>query len=391
MNKLRLLAVCLLATFIMSGLVTPIGLLTASAAEGYGVALTLIASQFSFFIGGVFIGYIISFFVFDYFKMKTIIIICYVVAIIAIAAIHYHASFTLLPYLLVILGVCASIVVCAGGTLITRIWQGKKRQSVLVAQDAMFNGGGVIFAYAATFFVGNSYAWSATYMVVAGFFLSVVVLAVISNFDTGEENLAEESQAEVKTEWNIEFILIGISLMLFLMAKISIFIWAPQFVEQKFTVSSEQSGQLMSNIFMSAFIGSVAGTYIVSKINVKYLLYSLVILAIVTTWLFTQSPSMDSILLLGFIFGISISATYNSYVAYGLTFVASPTHKHIAYLLLVGGLGSSLAPVMSSKAVAASGDVNSAIVMCTLTFLVGFLALLGANIANTIKLKSKTN
>jgi len=391
MNKLRLLAVCLLATFIMSGLVTPIGLLTASAAEGYAVEITLIASQFSFFIGGVFIGYIISFFVFDYFKMKTIITSCYVIAIISIAAIHYHVSFTLLPYLLIVLGICASIVVCAGGTLITRIWQGKKRQSVLVAQDAMFNGGGVIFAYVATYFVGNSYVWSATYMVVAGFFLSVVVLAVMSNFDTGEEKQPEDSQAEIKTEWNIEFILIGISLMLFLMAKISIFIWAPQFVEQKFTVSSEQSGQLMSNIFMSAFIGSVAGTYIVSKINVKYLLYSLVILAIVTTWLFTQSPSMKSILLLGLVFGISISATYNSYVAYGLTFVGSPTHKHIAYLLLVGGLGSSLAPVMSSKAVAISGDVNSAIVMCTLTFLAGFLSLLSANIANTIKLKGKTN
>ena len=158
MNKLRILAVCLLATFIMSGLVTPIGLLTASAAERYGVEITLIASQFSFFIGGVFLGYIFSFFVFDYFKMKSIIITCYVIAIISIAIIHYHVSFSLLPYLLVIMGVCASIVVCAGGTLITRIWKGKQRQSVLVAQDAMFNGGGVIFAYVATFFVGNSYA-----------------------------------------------------------------------------------------------------------------------------------------------------------------------------------------------------------------------------------------
>jgi MFS transporter, TsgA protein len=387
MNKLRILAVCLLATFIMSGLVTPIGLLTASAAERYGVEITLIASQFSFFIGGVFLGYIFSFFVFDYFKMKSIIVTCYVIAIISIAIIHYHVSFSLLPYLLVIMGVCASIVVCAGGTLITRIWQGKQRQSVLVAQDAMFNGGGVIFAYVATFFVGNSYAWSATYMVVAGFFLSVVILTVLSSFDIGEKLQLEEGETEVKTEWNAEFILIGISLMLFLMAKISIFIWAPQFVEQKFSVSNEQSGQLMSNIFIAAFLGSVVGTYIVSKINVKYLLYCLVILAVLTTWLFTQSPNMDSILLLGFIFGISISATYNSYVAYGLTFVVIPTHRHIAYLLLAGGLGSSFAPVMSSKAVEISGDVSAAMIMCTFTFTAGFLALLAANVSNSLRMK----
>ena len=117
MNKLRLLAVCLLATFIMSGLVTPIGLLTASAAEQYSVEITLIASQFSYFIGGIFLGYIVSYFVFDFFKMKPIIVTSYVIAAISILSIHYIPVYKFLPYLLVIIGVCASIVVCAAGTL----------------------------------------------------------------------------------------------------------------------------------------------------------------------------------------------------------------------------------------------------------------------------------
>ena len=321
MNRFRLLLVCLLATFIMSGLVTPIGLLTASAAELYDVAITLIASQFSYFIGGIFLGYIVSFFVFDYFRMRSIIMTCYVVAIISILTIHYISSYELLAYLLVIIGLCASIVACAGGTLITRFWDGKKRQSVLVAQDAMFNGGGVIFAYTATFFVSHGFAWSASYMVVGGFLLLVVILAVFSDFDTDDEGKVVNNDAKTRTEWNTGFVLTGVSLLLFLMAKISIFIWAPQFVEQKFSVGNAVSGKFMSTIFISAFFGSVAGTYIVSKINVKYLLYTLVVLAILTTWLFTQSSNTKSILLLGLLFGLSISATYNSYVAYALTYV----------------------------------------------------------------------
>ena len=108
-----------------------------------------------------------------------------------------------------------------------------------------------------------------------------------------------------------------------------------------------------------------------SKINVKFLLYGLVILAVVTTWMLTRSTSTNSILLLGFVFGISISATYNSYVAFGLTFVSVPTHKHIAYLLLLGGLGSALAPVLSSKVVEVWAEVSAAIVMCTITFIAG--------------------
>jgi MFS transporter, TsgA protein len=369
----------------MSGLVTPIGLLTASAAEQYGVEITLIASQFSYFIGGIFVGYIFSFVVFDYFRMKSIIVTCYLIAFISILAIHYISVYKFLPYLLVIIGVTASIVACAGGTLITRLWLGKRRQSVLVAQDAMFNGGGVIFAYIATFFINNNFAWSATYMVVGGIFLFVAVLAILSSFDSGELPQKREDEEGIRTEWNAGFLILGLSLLLFLLAKISLFVWAPQFVEQKFAVGSEESGQFMSNIFTSAFFGSVAGTYIVSRVNVKYVLYSLVILAVLSTWLFTQSSSLASMLLLGFVFGISISATYNSYVAFALTFVAVPTHRHIAYLLLMGGLGSALAPLISSKVVEMSGNVGAAINMCTYTFALVIVTLVIGNLANTLK------
>jgi len=263
------------------------------------------------------------------------------------------------------------------------------RQSVLVAQDAMFNGGGVFFASTATYFVSKEIAWSATYMVVGGIFLFVAVLALISSFDSCENPLAQTHDEEEKTEWNTGFILIGVSLLLFLFAKISIFIWAPQFVEQTFTVDSEQSGRFMSNMFTAAFFGSVAGTFIVLKADVKYVLYGLVILAMLSTWLFTQSSTIDSMLLLGFVFGVSVSATYNSYVAFGLTFVSVPTHRHIAYLLLAGGLGSALAPVLSSKVVETSGEVGAVMTMCVVTYIIVFLVLITANIANIVKNRVK--
>lgn len=379
MNKLRLLAICLLATFIMSGLVTPIGLFTASAANHYSVDITVIASQFSYLIGGVFIGYIVSFVVFDYFKMKSVIVACYLLAIFSLSGIHYVDRYVLLPYLLILVGMCASIVVCAAGTLITRIWYGKQRQSVLVAQDAMFNGGGVLFAYVTSYFISREFSWSSTYMTVGGIFLFVVLLALMSAFESGKQENSNESLREIQTEWNAGFIVIGISLLLFLMSKISIFIWAPQFVEQRFSVGSEQSGQFMSNIFISAFFGSLAGTYIVSKVNVKYFLYGLVILAVLSTWLFTQSGSIESMLILAFIFGISISATYNSYIAFGLTFVKVPTHRHIAYLSLTGGLGSALAPVVSSLAVVVFSDVGAAINLCVAMFVLVFVILVCGN------------
>ncbi|NKB37284.1 MAG: MFS transporter TsgA [Gammaproteobacteria bacterium] len=385
MNKISLLVICLMATFIMSGLVTPIGLLTASAAEQYGVEITLIASQFSFFIGGVFIGYIMSFFIFDYMKMKPAISLVYILLLVAVLIIQYLPSYPMLPALLLLIGVCASIAACAGGTMITRLWEGNIRQSVLVAQDAMFNGGGVVFAWLSISFLNKDFSWSTTYVVVGGLAFLVVLLGLLSSFRDAENVTRNEEQTTIVTEWNAGFILIGLSLLLFLLAKIALFVWAPQFVEQKFSVGSAESAQFMSNIFSSAFFGSVAGTWLVSRVKVHYVLYSLVVLAMLSTWLFTQSDNFSTMLTLAFLFGISISATYNSYVAFALTFVNTPTHKHIAYLLLVGGLGSALGPVLSSKVVEMQGSVDAAVSMCMLVYLLVFIVLLLANYCNYLK------
>ena len=71
----------LLATLILGGFVTTVGLLTEPASLKYGVELTDIASQFAWFTGGVFLGNVIAFFVFDYFSIKPVIIWSYAVSV----------------------------------------------------------------------------------------------------------------------------------------------------------------------------------------------------------------------------------------------------------------------------------------------------------------------
>lgn len=120
----------------------------------------------------------------------------------------------------------------------------------------------------------------------------------------------------------------------------------------------------MSNIFTAALIGSLAGTWLVSRMNVKYLLYLFVLISTLSVWLLTSVKTVDAVLLLGFLYGISVSATFNAYMAFALSFVAVPTHRNIAYLLLMSGLGSSFAPLVSSQAVNISGEIVSALWLC---------------------------
>ena len=372
-NQYRLMLIPLLATLIMAGFVTTMGLVLSAAADKYGVELTDVSTQFTWFTGGVFLGGILAFYIFDYVAIKPVVIWSYVVSIALILVLHFSTLFPLLPWLLSTIGCLLAIVICGGVTVITQQWVGKRRQMIMVAQDAMFNGGGILFSGAATWFVVNHHGWSAVYLVVAVLIAVVSVLAVMSSFKPVVRETEASTESSLSTSlgsWNAGIILVGISLLLFMMAKISIFVWAPEFLQQSFGVTAEVGGQFMANVFTAAFIGSLCGTWAASRIEVKYLLYGFVVVSVSTVFAFTQTGSADVMLVLAYAYGISVSATYNSYVAFGLSFVAQPSHKNVVYLQLMSGLGSTLAPFVSSMIVDVTGTIATAIQFCFVTLLI---------------------
>ena len=159
------------------------GLIIPSAATHFDVEVTTMASQFTWFTGAVFVGYILSFVVFDKFSIKQVLITAYVTCIAAILLIHFTQDFTMLAVWFAVFGIAISLVACGSSTLITQIWEGKARQTVLVAQDALFNGGGVIFSMTATWFAAGMFQFSSTYLVVAGIIICTLGMIFTANFD----------------------------------------------------------------------------------------------------------------------------------------------------------------------------------------------------------------
>ena len=132
----------------------------------------------------------------------------------------------------------------------------------------------------------------------------------------------------------------------------------------------------MANVFLAAFIGSLFGTWIASRVQVRFLLYSFVVVSVLAVYAMSAVQSVGLMLLLGYCYGISVSATYNSYVAYGLSFVVNPSHKNVVYLQLMSGLGSTLAPFVSSKIVESTGSTGTAIQFCFAILLIVAITLM---------------
>jgi len=73
---------------------------------------------------------------------------------------------------------------------------------------------------------------------------------------------------------------------------------------------------------------------------------------------------ISTLLLSAYIVGASVGATFNGYMAFGLSFLETPTHKNVAYILVAGGLGASIAPIFSSQIVESSDSVRTALLAC---------------------------
>lgn len=361
MNQAKIIAVCVLASFVMSGFLNPIGLISGPVADTFGIPLTVAVARFGYFTFGVFGGYILSFYIFDYVRLKTVMIAGYLLIAVSVAGLYTFPSALALAVFLFTIGLFASVQVCGASTLVSWIWRGRPRQTVLIAQDAMFNGGGIVFTAMTTWFLTAEYHWASTYLVVA--LLTLVLSAVAATTDIREQQQTDED-ADIQTTWNPGILAVGLSILLFMTAKISVFIWAPQFAEQAFDATVEQSGRLLTNIFIGAFSGSLIGTYVVSRVRIEYFLVAMLTLGALGLWLMLNVSTLSHVLIAAYLVGGSIGATFNGYTAFGLSFVATPTHKHVAYLLLAGGIGSAIAPGFSSLVVETQGEVQSALFAC---------------------------
>jgi len=361
MNRIKTILICVFASFVISGFLNPIGLISGPVAESFGIPVTVAVARFGYFTVGVFAGYILSFYIFDYIKLKTVVVTGYGLIAVSVAGLYTMDSSVALTFFLFVIGLLASVQVCGASTLVSWIWSGKPRQTVLIAQDAMFNGGGIVFTALTTWFLAAHYHWASTYVVVAVLALLIASIAATVDIKEAKDN---DEDSGIQTSWNPGILAVGGSILLFMTAKISIFIWAPQYAEQAFGASIEQSGRLLTNIFVGAFCGSLIGTYVVSRMRIEYFLIMMLSVGATGLWLMLSAADLQAVLLAGYVVGASVGATFNGYTAFGLSFVATPTHKNVAYLLLAGGIGSAIAPWFSSQVVEATGAVRDALFAC---------------------------
>ena len=347
-DKLRLTLLCVLISLTLGAHNGQIGLLVGPISESFGVEITVAAAQFSWLNGGILFGNLVALAVFRYFKMKWSVVASNLVVAGSAVCIYGTTNFNALPLFFFATGIALGIGVCAASTILTHIWSERERQSALVAQDALFNSGGMIFPYLIGWLLARQFSWSWGFLTVAVVALVIVLLSVVSRFDFEAGTKGGE---KTRMEWSLGLIVAGVSMCLIIVCQISVVIWLPTFLQEQFLITQERSAGIISRIYVAALIGSLLSTAVVAKVNIGRFLAVVVSVGCISIFLFTRVPSISWATLNAYAFGIAIAALYHSFIAWGLSFARSPGYPHVTFLYICAGVSGASTPYLSSLVV----------------------------------------
>jgi TsgA-like MFS transporter len=380
MNRLSLTSMSLLISLTLGGLSSQIGLLVSPVAEAFDLTQTAAAAQFSWLTGGILAGNVLAAPTLRYFNIRFVVACCYLVLITCSIGLHAAPVFYLVPVFFSIIGIAAGIGVCAASTIIAQIWQDRKRQSVLVAQDAFFNSGGMVFPTLIGFLLAHHFAWSWGFLNIAVIGVVIVVLAAVSRDDFAQPSESEEPSW---SDWPVGLLVAGACLFSIIVCFVTIIVWLPIHIEGAFGSSSEEAAGVIARIFMTAFVGSFLFALVVMRINIQRFIAIVVFIGCVCAYLFVKVPSVSALGIVAYAYGLAIAAVYHSFIAWGLSYTKTPNYKHVTFLYVCPGVGGTIAPFASSKIVE-SFSISAAFIGSSILYCVVLVAVvvLGASDAN---------
>lgn len=349
-NKLSLTFISFLANFIMAGFASQFGMLIEPIAQSFNADVNSVAFIFSLLNGGALIGTILAFFLIDIIGIKRITLLSYTIIIACSLVLYITSSLLILQVCMTLIGLCGGIGLCIAGTIVVSTWQDKIQSTMLVVQDATFNIAGVIFPMITTYALTHDLSWASSYLMVGLVTVLMLFIIILTNFDLISHPTVKQSQP---SEWNFGILSAGIGLFLAMLALYTFLTWAPLFVSQKFSISFELAGNIITQYWAAALIGALVSTVIVTRVKIEHFFISIILLAFIMTLMivnteYSDNDSLDRIGYLTYGYGFVCSALYNAFVAYGVTFVKNASSKNVSFILISGSAGAMFSPAISS-------------------------------------------
>jgi predicted MFS family arabinose efflux permease len=337
----------------MSGMLAPMGIISGPMAGYFAQPVTEITTRFSWLTMGILVGAVIAIFIFDWIRLKKLMLVVYSIIFASLVSIAFLEDLTYIGFALGLVGISCGIGLPAAALTISKTYETTRRASMLVITDSCFSVAGIFCSWFAIFLLAREYHWSGVYQFVALVAASIVALSAVSTFP---ETSTEETNARESAPWPVGVWLCLFALFLYTLGQWSILLWLPNYVETSLGVPSDQAGQLVSQFWTGMFAAQLFVAWWVMKIGARRLA---VIAGMTTTllsvplWLYGE---IEGLIILATIMGFANLGILKIILSFATQMVRIPTARLISSLLLGATMGTAIAPWVTSQIVTATSN-----------------------------------
>ncbi|MBT8080371.1 MAG: MFS transporter TsgA [Gammaproteobacteria bacterium] len=376
-NKIRITGAGFLAYFVMSAIISPLGVVTGSIAARYGVSVTEATASFTWLTTGILVGTLLAIFIFDYFRLKSVILGGVVVICLSIYAIYAFSSFTVVVVSLGFIGTACGIELAAAAVAITELFEERLRASMLLLTDSFYSTAGVISTSLGGFLIAREFHWSSAYLPAFVTALMVGLLALTSRYPATIERAKDDTSKNENAEWPLSVHLVGAAMLIYLVGVTSINSWIPNYSQDRMGLDIATAGLLVSRLFFGMFIGQLITFFLVLRLPLRPLILVYAFMAMTMSGFLWATDAAAQLQLAMFVLGLLTGGLFKTVLTYGTTLVAHPSPKMVSYLIFCASFGTAIAPFVSAIIVDLL-DMRAVLQFATLCYAVMLAMLLAA-------------
>lgn len=361
----------------MSAIISPLGVISGPIAEHFDISLTAANASFTYLTSGVFIGTLIAVFIFDFIRLRQVVIGGVAIICLSIYSIYTFDSFLVFSLCLGLIGTSCGVELSAAAVVIAKIYDEKLRASMLLLTDSFYSMAGVISTTLAGMLLARQFHWSSAYLLAFVVSLGIAAIALVSRYPlTGRAGDAQITAASGQ-HWPASVHLVGLSMLIYLVGFVTIYSWVPNYAQAALGLSVEASSEVVSRMFLGMFVGQLIMFFLVLKFPLRTLIViyaSMATLLTVTLWSVQSALHLQIAMLC---LGLATGGLFKTVLSYGTTAVREPSPKMVSYLIFHGGLGTAVAPFLSSLVVD-QFEMVAALQFATICYVLTFVLIIAA-------------
>ncbi|MEM1231118.1 MAG: MFS transporter [Pseudomonadota bacterium] len=368
MARVRAALACFLAYAVMSGMLAPLGIISAPLASYLGVDIATATAGFSWLTLGVLGGAVLALWLLSALPLRALLVLVYAAIAGLLLSLALAESATAIGARLALVGVLCGLGLPGAAHVIATTFAAERRTSLLVLTDGAFSMAGVVAGAIASRALAAALPWYQVYLAVAAAAAAAAVLfatlprpealraEAIAAVDASTATDVEAGQAQ---SWPVAAWWLIAALAAYTLGQSSLLLWLPQHATT-LGASLEEGGALVGRYWSGMFAAQIVVALVVLRLGERRLLGAAALGTAAGAALLLTGASADALLWLVPLWGFANLALLKIVIGFSVSVTQVTSPRLISALLLGATTGTACGPALSS-AVVRMGGISTAL------------------------------